>query len=268
MTVPAGQEEAFIRSYLVSRALESLNENRAMAEKLAEEFKPDRARRDWTGRKGSGRQVTHPRSGLPKAGGERDEGGGGGTGDPGEAQRGQMEPDHREGRTQSYFAWVDELNAKFKQIEAGKNSALALSPLLASMVYHEQTPSTVGDWAAKLGWEHSTVRKVAQALTWPLSAIVDAVADSGHGAPSWKDSELNKSSSAESDTKVAQEFRTKLDGVQQAISRTIARVTGGDVDYMLELAASAAGYRPTWTTSAPRTRPSKTSTKRCSPPTK
>ena len=235
MTVPAGQEEAFIASYLVSRALESLNENRAMAEKLAEEFKPTEQ-----GGIGPAAKALADKSRTLGADYQKLEENETKVGEAALAiqekhNEGKWNRITAQGRTQSYFAWVDELNAKFKQIQAGKDSALALSPLLASMVYHEQTPSTVGDWAAKLGWEHSTVRKVAQALTWPVSAIVDAVADSGHGAPSWKDSELNKSSSAESDTKVAQEFRTKLDGVQQAISRTIARVTGGDVDYMLEL---------------------------------
>ncbi len=235
MTVPAGQEEAFVRSYLVSRALESLNENRAMAEKLAEEFKPTEQ-----GGIGPAAKALVDKSRALGADYQKLEENETKVGEAALAiqekhNEGKWNRITAQGRTQSYFAWVDELNAKFKQIQAGKDSALALSPLLASMVYHEQTPSSVSDWAAKLGWEHSTVRKVAQALTWPLSAIVDAIADSGHGAPSWKDSELNKSSSAESDTKVAQEFRTKLDGVQQAISRTIARVAGGDVDYLLEL---------------------------------
>ena len=235
MSVPAGQEEAFLRSYLVSRALEALTENRAMAVDLAAKFKPDDQ-----GNLGPAAKQLVDESRALGTDYERLEDKETTVGESALAIQEKHEQGHwnritAQGRTQSYFAWVDELNEKFKQIEAGKNAALAMSPLLASMVYHEKKPATAGDWAAKLGWERSTVRKIARALTWPLSKVVDAIDESSHGAPGWKDSELSKASSADSDKKVAEQFRAKIDGVQQAISRSFAQVTGGDVDYLLEL---------------------------------
>jgi hypothetical protein len=232
--IPAGQEEAFIAAYLRSRALEALEQNRKQADGLAKDFAP--------GKDGKlGKEASALISKSRALGGiyqqlEADE-----------AKVGEMaltiHEKHLEGRwnnitvkgrTQKYHAWIDEINGQLATIASGKESTLALSPLLASMVRHDATPKTAGGWAEKLGWERSNVRKLALShpLIWGVSKLADLASDSAQGEK-WADSELSKKGSEESDKKVAEQFRTKLDGIQKAISKTYGKVTGGDIGYLL-----------------------------------
>lgn len=235
MTVPAGQEEAFIRSYLTARAIESLDQNRQVAVKLAADFKPQEGGKLGGGAKNmvdQSRELGNEYAKLEAAEVKVAEG------------ALELQEKHRgghygyiriKGQRKKYFDWMDDINARLRDIATAKENVLAMSPLLSSMVYHERTPTTTKDWAAKLGWERSTTRTVLRAVTWPLSAIVDKVEKSALPGPSFKESELSKAPSEESDKKVADEFRRKLDGVQQAISKTFAKATEGDVDYLLGL---------------------------------
>ena len=235
MKIPAGQEEAFISTYLRARAMEALEQNRKDAEKLAEDFKPGK---DGKLGKNAGDLISKSRAlGDVYKQLEDDE-----------LKVGEMaltiQERHLEGRwnnitvkgrTQKYHGWLDEINGQLQTIGEGKESTLALSPMLASLVQHESTPKTAKDWAAKLGWERSALRKglMSDPIIRGASALVDWISDSAQTGDKWGDSELSKKGSEESDKKVAEQFRLKLDSVQKAISRTYGKTVGGDVDYLI-----------------------------------
>ncbi|HET6953486.1 MAG TPA: hypothetical protein VFI47_24120 [Acidimicrobiales bacterium] len=233
--IPASQAEPFIRAYFQARALEALEQNRKLALDLTEKFKPQQG-----GKLGGDAKALMDQA--------RELGGRYQELEDKERQVGEtallIRERHLEGRwnliaakgrTQTYHQWIDEINGLLGGIHTGKEEVLALSPLLASLVFHAPGPRTAGDWSAKLGWERSAVRRGIRAVAWPIAAASDWLEKDLQGAPSWKDSELSKASSEAGDRKVAAEFLRKLDAVNQAISRTVGSVVGGDVDDLLSM---------------------------------
>ena len=250
VTVPPGQEEAVIKTYLMARAMETLQQNRAMTIKLASDFKPEAG-----GKIGGDAKRLIDESRAMGILYEELEGKEARVGEEAhkilDKSRDQKSRIGYKGQRKFAFEWFDDLGLQIKAIGEGKRSALQLSPVLASMVRHDKTPDTAKGWAEKLDAEAASakVAKVAGSMApalavanpigalvgWGAAKLGGVIANSAHDTKTWKDSELSKKSSAESDEKIAAEMRTKLDGVQQAISRTIGRVAGGDVGYLLGL---------------------------------
>jgi hypothetical protein len=107
--------------------------------------------------------------------------------------------------------------------------------MLASLVQHEATPRTAGDWASKLGWERSALRRGIRAAAPLAAGVLDWVEKKMQAAPSWQDSDLAKPATEEGDRKLAEEFRLKVDDVHKALSKAYAKVAGGDVDDLLSM---------------------------------
>jgi hypothetical protein len=237
--VPKGQERAFIESYLRARAIEVLTQNRNMATKLATDFKP-----------GAGGKLSESSTKLISQG--RAMGALYETIESQERKLGGLAADvsdkHRSStnpygvftigaRKMKYFEYVDEINANLETIYQGKQSALSMSPLLASMVNHKPTPRNFAGASGEAAFQRSALTKGIKLLAAgsPGILIAEKIQKSAQMSPDWNDSELSKTSSVESDNKVADEFRAKLDDIQKALSLTFGRVASEDVGFLLEM---------------------------------
>ncbi len=250
--VPKGSERSFVESYVRARALEVLAENRKMATQMAGDFKP-----------GAGGKLSDNAIALISKG--RAMGALYETIETEEGKIGKLAAEvaakHRkkanpyglitvQGRSLKYFAFVDEINATLATVQQGKQSALSLSPVLSSMVNHKPTATSFSGAAGDADWEHDKavgMRVVSAGLdgagafipgvsSAPLEAsrvFADKVQKSFQVSPDWKDSELSKTQSVESDNKVAEQFRAKLDDVQRAISITYGRAVSEDIGFLL-----------------------------------
>jgi hypothetical protein len=140
-------------------------------------------------------------------------------------------------RKMKYFDYVDEINTNLETIYQGKQSALSMSPLLASMVNHKPTPRNFAGASGEAAFQRSAIAKGIKLLgvVNPGIALAEKIQKSAQMSPDWNDSELSKTSSVESDNKVADEFRAKLDEVQKALSLTFGRVASEDVGFLLEM---------------------------------
>jgi hypothetical protein len=232
--IPAEQAEAFIRSYFQARALETLDQNRKLALDLTKKF----TQKD--GKVGGAAKELMDKSRELGARYQELEDKEAVVGETAliidqKHQQGRWNLITAKGRTQKYHQWIDEINGQLQGIDKGKAEVLALSPMLAALVQHEATPRTAGDWATKLGWERSALRRGVRAASPIATGLFDWVEKKMQAAPSWKDSDLSKPATEEGDLKIAEDFRVKVDNVHKALSKAYAKVAGGDVDDLLSM---------------------------------
>jgi hypothetical protein len=242
--VPAGREEAFIRSYFIARALEALNENEVEADKLAQQFTPTRKADGTAGLDPSAQKMIDQ------------------TRDVGPTFR-QLESVERmlgeqalwlhdkhwegqwritvKGQTKGFLQWRDDVDRSLRQIAESKQTILSAFPMLATLVRREETPSDAAGWAAKLGyerfektWIEPALGPGAKLLSWAWGKFTTAGLP-----PTWDDSPLAKAKSeatAEDNEKIVADFRTKLDKIHRAIAETRGKVTG-DLDFVLGMSS-------------------------------
>jgi hypothetical protein len=242
--VPPGQEERFICSYFIARALEALDQNEAQADKLAQQFKPQPKSDGGSGIDPSAQKLIDQTRELGPIFKQLEDT---------ERRLGEyalwLVDKHYEGKwritvrgqTKGFLEWRDEIDRALKKIAEAKTEALSRSPLLATMVRRDQTPTDASGWAAKLGYERFEEKWIQPALG-PAGALANWAWDKFKNAgapPKWEDSPLAKkpeeATPAENE-EIAADFRTKLDAIHKAIAETRAKVTG-DLDFVLGMSS-------------------------------
>ncbi len=228
--IKAENAEAFLRTYVSSRAIEILGQNREMADKLSEQFKPSPGGSSKVGPEAK-KLIDSSREMVPKmqelmATEMKLTGALEST-----YWKGLGRGDYKvtlEGTTRYGFEWRDDFQKTLDIVKSAKSDALSKSPVLANTARIEPTPDAIDYY-----WEaYKKVNPLARIGGGILSAVVH------HGdPPELKDSELAKGASAESDELVRQQFLTKLDDIRKAINLTEHHVLSGDLEYLLGLSS-------------------------------
>ncbi len=222
--------EAFLRTYISSRAMEILGQNRAMADKLSEQFKPQPAGGSKVGPEAK-KLIDSSREMVPKvqeltATEMKLTGALEST-----YWKGLGRGDYKvtlEGITRYGFEWRDDFQKTLDLVKQTKADTLSKSPVLANTARIEPTPDAIDYY-----WDaYKKVNPLARIGGGILSSVVH------YGdPPELKESELAKGASADSDEAVRQQFLVKLDDIRKAINLTEHHVLSGDIEYLLGLSS-------------------------------